>query len=69
MELLELAIIFLGGTPAKGISFKQPGPMHNARWMAKAIYALKVWLFREQAKITDADATSLLQVGSNEQLS
>ena len=28
-----------------------PGAMHNARWMAKAIYSLKILLFREQGVI------------------
>ena len=30
-ELLELTIIFLGGTPTKGISFKSPAGLHHAR--------------------------------------
>ncbi|KAL4144007.1 hypothetical protein QTP88_006252 [Uroleucon formosanum] len=37
-ELLELTIIFLGGVPPRGLSFKIPGAIHHARWMAKAIY-------------------------------
>jgi hypothetical protein len=44
-ELLQLAIIFLGGTPSKGISFKAPAGLHHGRWMAKALYSLKVWMF------------------------
>lgn len=51
-ELLELVIIFLGGMPAQGISFKQPAGLHRARWMAKAIYALKIWMFRGQFRLT-----------------
>ena len=45
-ELLELTIIFLGGIPPRGIHFFYPGAIHRARWMAKAINAIKVWLFR-----------------------
>ena len=30
-ELLKLAVIFLGGTPTRGISFQCPGAMHHAR--------------------------------------
>jgi hypothetical protein len=30
-ELLELTIIFLGGTPHRGISFCIPGASHHAR--------------------------------------
>ncbi|KAK0050926.1 hypothetical protein Bpfe_019652 [Biomphalaria pfeifferi] len=44
-ELLELTIIFLGGSPPKGIRFKAPGALHHARWMAKIIYGLKIWIF------------------------
>jgi len=47
-ELLELAIIFLGGTPQRGIRFRYPGAIHRARWMARAIYSIKMWLFRKQ---------------------
>ena len=43
-ELLELSIIFLGGSPdpARGINFMAPGTMHHARWRSKVIYSLKV---------------------------
>lgn len=47
-ELLELTIIFLGATPSHGIQFRYPGALHRARWMARAIYSLKMWLFRNQ---------------------
>jgi len=45
-ELVELTIIFLGGVPPRGISLRIPGAIHHARWMAKAIYCLKIFLFR-----------------------
>lgn len=51
-ELLELTIIILGQTPPNGIFFKVPGPIHHARWMAKAIYSLKIFLFRNEFKLT-----------------
>ena len=53
-ELLQLSIIFLGGSPdpARGINFMAPGAMHHARWMSKVIYSLKVWMFRSQFKLT-----------------
>ena len=47
-ELLELTIIFLGATPPRGVSFQFPGAIHRARWMARAIYSIKMWLFRTQ---------------------
>lgn len=51
-ELLELTIIFLGQEPPNGIFFKVPGPIHHARWMSKAIYSLKIYLFRNEFKLT-----------------
>lgn len=50
-ELLELTIVFLGIFP-EGHDFRPPGPMHHARWMSKAINALKLYLFREVFRLT-----------------
>src|SRR5688572_10081443 len=50
-ELLELTVIFLGGIPPKGIKFRYPGAFHRARWMARAIDEIKMWLFRDQFPI------------------
>ncbi|CAH0555130.1 unnamed protein product [Brassicogethes aeneus] len=51
-ELLELSIIFLGDIPLKGISFKAPAGLHRARWMAKCIYSLKIFMFRSQMDVS-----------------
>ena len=51
-ELIELALIFLGTRPSRGIHFAAPGAMHQARWMSKTIYTFKVWMFRSQFKLT-----------------
>ena len=58
-ELLELCIIALGGVPKCGIRFSRPGTLHRARWMAKGIYAVKVFLFREQFRLTAAEAQGI----------
>lgn len=49
-ELLELVIVFLGGVPygCQSITFRKPGAVHQARWMAQAIYGLKMWIFLPQ---------------------
>jgi hypothetical protein len=49
-ELLELVVIFLGGVPhgRQSIVFRKPGAVHRARWMARAIYGLKMWIFLSQ---------------------
>jgi hypothetical protein len=54
-EFLELSIIFIGGLPTRGIHFQVPGAMHHARWMAKVIYVIKIWLFRHQFKMTKSE--------------
>ena len=54
LELVELTIMFLGGSKldSKAFTFKSPGAFHHARWMAKVIYTLKIALFQKQlAKI------------------
>lgn len=58
-ELLELTIVTLGCTPRRGIHFCAPGAIHRARWMAKAIYALKIYLFREEFHLTPSKESSL----------
>ena len=58
-ELLELSLIFLGGTPPRGVHFNRPGAMHHARWMSKEIYSLKIWMFRGQFKLTYKEEQSL----------
>lgn len=61
-ELLELTVIFLGGILPNGIHFKKPGAIHHARWMAKAIYSLKIYLFREQFRLTVKEETALRNI-------
>lgn len=61
-ELLELTVIFLGGKLSNDISFKIPGAIHHARWMAKAIYSLKIYLFREQFQLTPKEESALRSI-------
>ena len=61
-ELLELTIMFLGGVPSQGCSFKAPAGLHRARWMAKAIYSLKIWMLRSQFKMTKKEEKGIADV-------
>ncbi|KAL4125995.1 hypothetical protein QTP88_010227 [Uroleucon formosanum] len=61
-ELLELIIIFLGGTPLNGIQFRQTGAYHLARWMAKAIYCFKIYIFRHQVKLNHREEIALRDI-------
>jgi hypothetical protein len=51
-EYLTLTVIFLGNIPSCEAKFRAPDAMHQARWISKAIYSIKVWLFRSQFKLT-----------------
>ena len=55
-ELLEICVVTLSGVPKRGIRFSRPGALHRARWMAKGIYAVKVFLFTGQFRLTAAEA-------------
>lgn len=58
-EVLELTIIYLGGVPVRGVSFRRPGALHRARWMARVIYAIKLTLFRSQFKMTKQEESAM----------
>jgi len=61
-ELIELSVIFLNGDPDRKLNIRPPGAMHQARWMARAIYSLKICLLSSQSKLTSKDKASLLDV-------
>lgn len=61
-EFLELVLIFLGATPARGVRFMSPGAMHHARWMSKVIYSLKIWMFKAQFRLTLTEERGLHDV-------
>ena len=61
-ELLELAIVFLGSDPPRGIFFMAPGAIHHARWIAKASYALKIYLFRYQFRPTSNETRGVRDI-------
>ncbi|XP_055527476.1 uncharacterized protein LOC129720087 [Wyeomyia smithii] len=45
-EFLQLSLMCLD--PLRRFKLKLPGAVHHARWMAKAIYGLKMFLFRDK---------------------
>lgn len=63
LELLRLCLIFLGGgSTGTDITFRAPGAMHHARWMAKAIYSLKMVLFQGQLTLTARELKGLTEL-------
>ena len=62
-ELIELTLIFLGITPPRGVQFMALGAFfHQARWLSKTLYTLKIWLFRNQFRLTDLEENGLQDV-------
>ena len=53
-ELLDLTLMCLGKYEGT-YKFKVPGAMHHARWMSKAIYILKMYLFRHQLILLETE--------------
>lgn len=51
-EFLELVLIFLGVDVDDRLKFRAPGPTSHARFMGKGIYDLKMFLFRDQFKLS-----------------
>lgn len=42
----------MGGSNSQDVKFKAPGACHHARWLSKALYCLKIYLFRKQFKVS-----------------
>ena len=61
-ELVELSVIFLGGDKEKKQKIRPPGAMHQARWMARAIYSLKICLLQSHFKISMKEKQALRDV-------
>jgi len=58
-ELLQIALLFLGVPAEEGQHILAPGAYHQARWMAKLIYCLKIYIFRSQFNLTTRELSSL----------
>ncbi|GBP39614.1 hypothetical protein EVAR_26697_1 [Eumeta japonica] len=61
-ELIEVSIIFLGGDTEKKYKIRPPGAIHQAQWMARAIYSLKISFLSSPLKIPNKDKVALLDV-------
>lgn len=61
-ELLQLTLHFIGEHVPDFNQFRLPGATSHARFMSKCIYCLKIFLFREQFKMTAAELKSLRSI-------
>lgn len=61
-ELLELTILFLSENDCNITKIRPPGALHQARWMARAIYCLKIFLLRSQYSMLPEEIIALEDV-------
>jgi len=61
-ELLKLCQIFLGKPEKTEVRFCAPGALHQARWMAKAIYCLKIYMFQDQIILTKSEKKGVTEI-------
>lgn len=61
-ELLQLVFIFLVGKINNNTPIYKPGAIHHVRWMAKAIYTIKMYLFRNQIDLRPKQIDSLREI-------
>lgn len=61
-ELLLLSLIFIGKLPEERVKFYKPGGVSRARWMARAIYCLKIFLFRDQISLSKNEESAIRQI-------
>ncbi|CAH1112989.1 unnamed protein product [Psylliodes chrysocephalus] len=61
-ELLQLSLLYLGGWSQDEFSFRISGALHQARCMAKAIYALKIVLFTKQLNMPQRELKAMKRV-------
>lgn len=60
-ELLQLAFIFLGGS-IPNFTFRAPGATSHARFMSKAIYCLKMYMFHAHFKISASQLNGIRNI-------
>ncbi|KAG0726856.1 hypothetical protein GWK47_035767 [Chionoecetes opilio] len=58
-EMAELTLIVLGDTPPRGIHWSRPGAIHQARWMARNLYYMKMFMFAEQLEYDEETVVKL----------
>ena len=64
LEFIELCLVFLDGLEeGKVITFRRPGALHKARWMAKLLYSIKICLLEQHiAKLPSGTIVTACQI-------
>ena len=58
-EMAELALIIFGGTSPRAVHWSHPGVIHQARWMARNLYSMKMFMFAEQLEYDEETVVKL----------
>jgi hypothetical protein len=61
-ELFELSIIFLNGNLNNKFEIRPPGAMHQDRWMSRAIYCFKIYIFRNQYSLSTSEKNAIRDI-------
>jgi hypothetical protein len=61
-ELLKLYQIFLGKPEKTEVRFRAPEGLHQARWIANAIYCLKIYMFQDQFILTTPEKKGVTEI-------
>lgn len=61
-ECLRLCLIFIGKIPSEEVKFFKPGSFSRARWIVKAIYCLKIFLFRHVFCLTASEKQAVREI-------
>ncbi|XP_076064399.1 uncharacterized protein LOC143038754 [Oratosquilla oratoria] len=58
-EMAELTVIVLGGTPPHRIHWSGPGTIHQARWMTRNLYSMKMLMFCDHLEYDEETVAKL----------
>ena len=63
-ELVELTLIFLGGTIPRAFIIRKPGANHHARFVVYAIYFLKLQTLSEKFPMSQNERTEVKRMST-----
>ena len=61
-ELLQLCHVFQEGSSDEELFFCMPGEMHHTHWLSKALYSVKIFLFKYQMMLTTHETADLTKI-------
>lgn len=61
-ELIKLSMIFLNGSSDRKLKKRPPGATHQARWINRAIYCLKIFIYRNQYSLFSLEKNAIRNI-------